>query len=178
MALVARPTSALDALLSQAPGDPPLPTLHQLLGRPDWHQLAACRGVGTDAFFIERGESSAPARTYCDGCPVTGQCAASALANRESHGIWAGRSADRLRRAQPRPGADLDPGPSAGELRRLLAASGVTKAELSRKAGVNPRTLRNWLEESNKIPRQRAHELHQVLTDLCPDLHRPPAESA
>jgi hypothetical protein len=29
--------------------------LDDLLARPEWHQRAACRGVGTDVFYVERG---------------------------------------------------------------------------------------------------------------------------
>jgi hypothetical protein len=45
-------------------------TLEDFLGRPTWHQDAACRGMGHGAFV--RGEKAdyGPTRELCEGCPV------------------------------------------------------------------------------------------------------------
>jgi WhiB family transcriptional regulator, redox-sensing transcriptional regulator len=57
--------------------------------RPEWHQRAACRGVGTDVFFPERNESTAEAKAFCARCEVRDECGAHALTY-ESDGVWAG----------------------------------------------------------------------------------------
>lgn len=58
----------------------------------DWEQ-AACRGVGSDIFYIENNNE---ARTYmptirrmCGGCPILSECSSYAVWN-EMHGVWAG----------------------------------------------------------------------------------------
>jgi WhiB family redox-sensing transcriptional regulator len=75
--------------------------------RPEWHQAAACRGVGTDVFFPERGESVVAAWAYCDRCPVRAECAAAGLT--EHHGIWGGRSEPRRRRLRRAAGITAPP---------------------------------------------------------------------
>jgi hypothetical protein len=88
----------LAALLRLAPHDFQ-PDVLELLERPAWHQRAACRGVGPDAFFPERGESLEPARDHCRRCSVTVECAAAGAG--EDAGIWAGESG-RQRRIERR----------------------------------------------------------------------------
>ena len=66
-----------------------------------WRRQAACRGVDPELFFLERGESSTPARATCAGCPVRAECLAHALAAEERLGIWGGttpRERQRIRR--------------------------------------------------------------------------------
>jgi WhiB family redox-sensing transcriptional regulator len=63
-----------------------------------WRELAACRGIGLDLFFPERGESAEPARQVCAACPVRQPCLEYAISNRITHGIWGGLS-ERERRA-------------------------------------------------------------------------------
>lgn len=65
----------------------------QLISRPAWHRRAACRGMGTDAFFPNRGESSAAAVAVCEGCEVRSECLDAALERADTHGVWAGTSA-------------------------------------------------------------------------------------
>jgi len=55
-----------------------------------WRELAACRGVGLDLFFPERGESAEPARQVCAACPVRQPCLDYALTNRITYGVWGG----------------------------------------------------------------------------------------
>jgi hypothetical protein len=61
---------ALIDLLMMAPGAPELPTLADLLRRPDWQQDAACRGVGVRAWFSAAPTNVDRARAVCGGCPV------------------------------------------------------------------------------------------------------------
>jgi len=61
---------ALVDLLMMAPGAPELPTLEDLLRRPEWHQQAACRGQGTRTFFSAAPDNLDRARAVCGRCPV------------------------------------------------------------------------------------------------------------
>jgi hypothetical protein len=71
--------------------------LAQLLRRPAWHAQAACRGMGTSLFFVDRGGDPNPAKAICATCPVTAECAE---ASADEQGIWAGVAASRQARAQ------------------------------------------------------------------------------
>jgi WhiB family redox-sensing transcriptional regulator len=64
--------------------------------RPAWHAHAACRGMGPELFFTERGEDVRPAKAICSGCPVAVPCGAAA----GEHGIWAGTSARERNQAR------------------------------------------------------------------------------
>lgn len=65
--------------------------------RPAWHERAACRGVGADAFYpaadVPRGAAGDPyadARKLCATCPVSGPCRLAGA--HESYGLWAGQT--------------------------------------------------------------------------------------
>ncbi len=85
-------------MLMAPPGAPELPTLEDLLRRPDWHQKAACRGQGTHSFFSGAPDNLDRARAVCAGCPVREQCYQYAMADPDLVGVWAGIT-DRERRA-------------------------------------------------------------------------------
>lgn len=77
-------------------------TYRLVLTRPGWQTYAACRGVGADVFFPERGGTLAAARELCSRCPVRPQCLAFAL-EVDADGYWAGTSErDRRRLARAR----------------------------------------------------------------------------
>jgi len=62
-----------------------------LLHRPEWHQRAACSGMGTDAFVIaHRAHYEDRARELCAGCAVRQECLEKALADSETVGLWGG----------------------------------------------------------------------------------------
>ena len=64
----------------------------------DWMESAACVGLG-HLFFLEPGESSAPAKKICAACPVRDECLADALTHPEPwHGIFGGMSPRERRR--------------------------------------------------------------------------------
>jgi WhiB family redox-sensing transcriptional regulator len=67
--------------------------IEDFLRSPAWHAKAACRGMGTDAFFPSRGEvlKVRAARAVCEGCAVRQECLDAALANGDL-GIWGGTS--------------------------------------------------------------------------------------
>jgi WhiB family transcriptional regulator, redox-sensing transcriptional regulator len=91
--------------MSQRPrvSRPEVPSLWELLGLGDpdavaWVADAVCAQTDPDAFFPERGESTALAKATCVGCPVRAECLAWALDQHEVHGVWGGLS-PRERRA-------------------------------------------------------------------------------
>ena len=53
--------------------DPP-GSLEDLVTRPAWQALAACRGAGNEGLLPERGESLELAQAYRDRCPVRQPC--------------------------------------------------------------------------------------------------------
>jgi WhiB family transcriptional regulator, redox-sensing transcriptional regulator len=74
------------------PDAPELQTLLDLFRRPAWHAQAACKGMGPDAFFPERGQSTAAALAVCEGCEVRSECLSTALADPDTQGVWGGLS--------------------------------------------------------------------------------------
>lgn len=67
-----------------------------------WLERRACVGVPTKLFYREQGSNATVAKAICASCPVTAECLAYALTNREKAGIWGGLS-ERERRALPKP---------------------------------------------------------------------------
>lgn len=62
----------------------------------DWQDYGSCREVGLEFFFPKKGDSVAPARTICAGCPVQTECLEYALRS-DMHGIWGGATRERRR---------------------------------------------------------------------------------
>lgn len=91
------------------------------LGRPEWQEAAACRGLDPELFFPDRGESVAAIKAICAECPVQAECLTYALDHRILHGFWGGKS-ERERRSLRRnqrlthlpycPVCDADLGPN------------------------------------------------------------------
>jgi hypothetical protein len=80
-------------------GDPPDPDeIAGLFHRPDWHERAACRGMGPEYFYAERGHPFAPALAACRRCPVHDECLAAAIDAGDDHGIWGGTGGERRRK--------------------------------------------------------------------------------
>jgi WhiB family redox-sensing transcriptional regulator len=78
-------------------------TLEDLLRRPEWHDRAACRGMGNDQFFPHRGEAASEAKAICARCPVRAECLDFARDQEAGlPGIWGGLSGLERRRL-PRP---------------------------------------------------------------------------
>lgn len=101
-------------------------TLAELLGfdppPADWMVDGACREVGGDVWYPEKGESAVPAKRLCLGCPVRSQCLEYALEHDERFGVWGGLSyVERRRLARRRAGRPADPAAGVG-------ASGVDEA--------------------------------------------------
>lgn len=75
-----------------------------------WKLDAACRGMGPDLFFPERGETGHysyadeargyPAMQVCRGCPVRTECGE--YGAKERFGIWGGLSGRQRKQARTR----------------------------------------------------------------------------
>jgi WhiB family redox-sensing transcriptional regulator len=72
--------------------------------RPAWQADAACRGMGPDRFFPERGASSRPALDVCSTCPVMNECREFGLEERA--GTWGGTTGNDRRRIRARRAKD------------------------------------------------------------------------
>lgn len=57
-----------------------------------WHVDALCAQTAPDAFYPEKGESTAAAKRVCSACPVRTQCLTWALEHDEREGVWGGLS--------------------------------------------------------------------------------------
>lgn len=74
----------------------------------NWMDDAACREHTWETFFAEKGrqDQHRAAIMICGGCPVTADCLRHAARIRleygQVHGIWAGRTMDKLRLDQAR----------------------------------------------------------------------------
>jgi WhiB family transcriptional regulator, redox-sensing transcriptional regulator len=60
--------------------------------------------MGTDAFFPERGQTTAAAQAVREGCQVRSECLSVALADTDTHGVWGGLS-DKGRKVLGRGGS-------------------------------------------------------------------------
>ena len=61
-------------------------------GELAWQAEALCAQTDPEAFFPEKGGSTAPATSVCASCPVQAECLEYAIANDIRHGIWGGMS--------------------------------------------------------------------------------------
>jgi len=63
----------------------------------DWRDLAACKGMDPDIFFLKRdqGGRNGAAKAVCAGCPVSEECLE--VGANELSGIWGGLSGRQRR---------------------------------------------------------------------------------
>ena len=88
-----------DVLLLMTPGAVQSDAFVQsITRRPEWHARASCRGMGTEIFYPERGQSTDAATKVCVTCPVRPDCLAFGIVNSPQIGIWGGASG-RTRRS-------------------------------------------------------------------------------
>lgn len=73
------------------------------LFHPEWHQRAACRGMGPELFFRGQSESAAEGKAVCRGCEVRAECLAQVqtMETQGNHGTWGGLT-PKERRGLPR----------------------------------------------------------------------------
>jgi hypothetical protein len=77
---------------------------HLVVDFPSWMTEASCSSTDPEEFFPDKGGSTRLAKRICGLCPVSTQCLAYALENRERFGIWGGVSErDRRRLTDPTP---------------------------------------------------------------------------
>ena len=89
---------ALVAWLMTAPDAPDERlALEDFLRRPEWHQRADRRGVGTRSFFSVALDNLERARAICEGCPVRDECYRYAMSDPDLMGVWAGFTAKERR---------------------------------------------------------------------------------
>ncbi len=68
-----------------------------------WMEDALCAQTDPDIFYPEKGGSTAPATSVCNGCSVRSECLEYAVTNDIRHGIWGGTSDnDRKRMSRER----------------------------------------------------------------------------
>lgn len=63
-----------------------------------WVAKAVCAQTDPDAFYPEKGGSTAAAKAICEGCEVRDACLEYSLAHDERFGIWGGLSERERRR--------------------------------------------------------------------------------
>lgn len=63
-----------------------------------WQDLSLCAQTDPDLFFPEKGGSTKNALRVCGDCEVAGECLANALYNKETHGIFGGKTARERRK--------------------------------------------------------------------------------
>jgi len=77
-----------------------LSTFSRMLTETKWMSKAACKGMDTNLFFPERGDTSTVemAKSVCAQCPVSDECYQ--YGEREKMGIWGGASTRQRERAR------------------------------------------------------------------------------
>lgn len=55
-----------------------------------WAVNGLCNQTDPEAYFPEKGESSADAKRICLGCEVRAECLEYALETDQRHGVWGG----------------------------------------------------------------------------------------
>ncbi len=81
-----------------APEAPDLLTVADLFPRrPAWMASGACRDRPDVTWFPEKGQSAAPAKAVCAGCPTRARCLEYAIET-GVEGVWGGTSTRERRR--------------------------------------------------------------------------------
>ena len=70
------------------------------ISQPTWMREAICAETDPEAFFVEKGGTTKPAKKICLGCPVRLECLQYALDHDERFGVWGGYSERERRRLQ------------------------------------------------------------------------------
>lgn len=74
-----------------------------LLGNaPDWQERSLCSQTDPEAFYPEKGGSTADAKRICSRCEVKSECLEYALTHDERFGIWGGLSERERRKLKRR----------------------------------------------------------------------------
>ena len=116
-----------------------------------WRASALCAETDPEAFFPEKGRSTAEPKKVCMRCPVRVQCLEYALRNDENFGIWGGLSSTERNRLKRKQG---DKAPTASQLRKQerdkrivqMRRSGLDVIEIAERVGVSDKTVYRVLE--------------------------------
>lgn len=93
-----------------------------------WVRAAACRTAPDSIFFVQRGESTAPAKAVCAACGVREQCLEYALAAGDDlKGIWGGLSGRERIAIRRAPRADTS---TSNDVKRVATPAGVLYEKL------------------------------------------------
>ena len=67
---------------------------------PTWRDEASCRGLDISIFFPDEGDAAgiARAKDVCASCPVQDMCAAYAVEQNQTEGIWGGTTRQERRK--------------------------------------------------------------------------------
>lgn len=121
----------------------------------EWRADALCQYTDPEAFFPEKGRSTAAAKRVCTACPVRAACLAFALERRERFGVWGGTSErerrEILRRSEktPAPHGNTDPLVDS-EVARLTAA-GKSRPEIALELGISTRRVERARARNRKL---------------------------
>ena len=85
-----------------------------------WRTLAACANTDTALFFDSTPASVRRAKALCAACPVSLECARTAAANDEQHGVWGGATELERYLADPNTGRGHGPAPAVSD-REIVA---------------------------------------------------------
>jgi WhiB family redox-sensing transcriptional regulator len=69
-----------------------LPELSDVLCRPAWMELGACRGMDPTTFIPSQRRPPRAAKAVCSECPVRTECLDYAMADETCVGVWGGTS--------------------------------------------------------------------------------------
>lgn len=71
-----------------------------------WQDNAACRGLGTEAFYPTKGgDGGAAAKRVCRGCPVLARCWQWGI-DHEDDGVWGGTTPNERKALREKSGMD------------------------------------------------------------------------
>lgn len=120
--------------------------LASLPAPPAWHIDTPCSQADADAWFPEKGESTANAKRICAGCDVRTTCLEWALEHNEKFGVWGGLSELERRRLLEQRDTQAATGRKAAihfdfEEFELIISSGTPAEEACRRMGMTPTTL-------------------------------------
>lgn len=117
-----------------------------------WQTAAACAGADPEMFYPERGEDSRPAKAVCAECTVATECLEFALANRETYGIWGGKSENQREqiRKERRAAGQLNARQEAAatinqRVLKALDGGATTCTRLAERTGIRRQNVRNAL---------------------------------
>jgi WhiB family redox-sensing transcriptional regulator len=136
--------------------------LEALVTRPAWHAWAACRSMGSAAFFPQRGESCAEAKAMCATCPVQPECQAAGLG--EKHGIWGGHS-ERERRAMRRRAAPSEYVASQAERVSELEGRGLSPRQIAEALNLSKTTVDRYRHHQRTEPPEVGHGVGEPVTE-------------